>query len=699
MKNKTLFLLVSVVAILVITSGIVQGQDDYNYVDALNKSILFYEANWCGPDAGDNRLKWRGPCHTEDGSDVDLDLTGGFHDAGDHVKFGQPQGYSASVLTWVLHLYEDTLKEKEQYDYLYNIAKHFAEYFIRSHPEDDIFYYQVGEGEDDHSYWGPPELQSEDRPAYAYASPNSPGSQMTGSAAASLALMSMVAEDEEPEFSDEALENAKSIYELGKNYPGDGEGQSFYNPGPFWDELCWAAVWLYQATGDESYMNDIDDFMDEAFSSGSPEGYQNNWTLCWDDVWAGVFMELYRITEDEVYQEVVEDNFDYWMNDIETTPGGLSYLESWGSLRYAAAEAMLAMVYYDMSGEEKYRDYAKSQIDYMLGSNPRDSSYLVGFGENYPEFPHHRAASGRLEGPPADEKKTMPQKHVLYGALVGGPQSDDSYEDDIEQYEYTEVAIDYNAGFVGAITGMAKHFGEDQEPEEIPQEPEEDEIFVEAALEEATENEISLLLYLYNESIHPPRYEDELKFRYYMDLSEVYEQGYTAEDVDVNVKYNENEGEFSGIQAYDEEENIYYVEVDFSGIDLYAGTEVNFSIESHTAGGLDVDNDFSGENLTKSMGKQEKIPIYRDKDLIYGQEPGNDNETEIIYGDLDGDEKVTSQDFFQMVKYIFGGITEFTGEDGEEAADLNDDDTIDSMDLSLLQQHLLGKSDEFPVER
>ena len=70
---------------------------EHNYVDVLAKSILFYEANWCGPDAGNNRLQWRGPCHTRDGEDVGLDLTGGFHDAGDHVKFGLPQCYTASV--------------------------------------------------------------------------------------------------------------------------------------------------------------------------------------------------------------------------------------------------------------------------------------------------------------------------------------------------------------------------------------------------------------------------------------------------------------------------------------------------------------------------------------------------------------------------------------------------------------------------
>jgi len=43
-------------------------------------------------------------------------------------------------------------------------------------------------------------------------------------------------------------------------------------------------------------------------------------------------------------------------------------------------------------------------------------SYVVGFGDNYPKFPHHRAASGRLEGPPPT-KQRMIRKGIFYMAL------------------------------------------------------------------------------------------------------------------------------------------------------------------------------------------------------------------------------------------------------------------------------------------
>jgi len=72
------------------------------------------------------------------------------------------------------------------------------------------------------------------------------------------------------------------------------------------------------------------------------------------------------------------------MNSLNTTPGGLKYLDSWGVLRYAAAEAFIAMRYYELTKNEALKSFAKSQIDYILGSNPINMSYVIGYGSNYP---------------------------------------------------------------------------------------------------------------------------------------------------------------------------------------------------------------------------------------------------------------------------------------------------------------------------
>ena len=161
-KIKVKVSFVMIFCILLSFGGIpkeAEAASDFNYADAFSKSILFYEANWCGEDAGNNRLKWRGPCHVNDGSDVGVDLTGGFHDCGDHVKFGLPQTYSASTLGWAYYEFKDTFIEKGQDEYMLNINKHFCDYFIKCFVDDTTFYYQVGDGDTDHSYWGPPEMQ------------------------------------------------------------------------------------------------------------------------------------------------------------------------------------------------------------------------------------------------------------------------------------------------------------------------------------------------------------------------------------------------------------------------------------------------------------------------------------------------------------------------------------------------------------
>ncbi len=79
-----------------------------DYREALKYAVCFFDANKCGKDVSlDNVFEWRSPCHVDDGSDLNLDLTGGFHGGFNHVKFGLTQGYTASILGWSLFLYRD----------------------------------------------------------------------------------------------------------------------------------------------------------------------------------------------------------------------------------------------------------------------------------------------------------------------------------------------------------------------------------------------------------------------------------------------------------------------------------------------------------------------------------------------------------------------------------------------------------------
>ena len=107
----------------------VSAKESFDYSTALKYSIYFYDANKCGPEAGDdNFFDWRGPCHTTDGSEKGLDLTGGFHDAGDHVKFGLPQAYTASILGWALYEYKDVFDSTGNTEKLLSTLKYFTDY-------------------------------------------------------------------------------------------------------------------------------------------------------------------------------------------------------------------------------------------------------------------------------------------------------------------------------------------------------------------------------------------------------------------------------------------------------------------------------------------------------------------------------------------------------------------------------------------
>ena len=105
------------------------------------------------------------------------------------------------------------------------------------------------------------------------------------------------------------------------------------------------------------------------------------------------------------------------------------------------------------------RAISESQINYILGDTGR--SYQIGFGTDYPLKPHHRASSC----PDLDEPcgwdafySSEPNPHVLFGALVGGPNQWDAYTDARDDYQSNEVATDYNAGFQSALAALTERY-------------------------------------------------------------------------------------------------------------------------------------------------------------------------------------------------------------------------------------------------
>ncbi|MDH4318857.1 MAG: glycoside hydrolase family 9 protein, partial [Desulfobulbaceae bacterium] len=162
-------------------------------------------------------------------------------------------------------------------------------------------------------------------------------------------------------------------------------------------------------------------------------------------------------------------------------------------------------------------------------------------------------------------------RHVLYGALAGGPALDDSYTDDRENYMLSEPACDSNAAFAGVLAALVEAYGpagNAADPYFPPPAPAVDEFFVNASLSSlAPSSAITRVrLSVVNESAYPPRSSKGLYVRYFVDLSELYEAGYSVDDVVLTV-YS-NEGSLLKLKRWKKSAYIFYVENSFIGTEI-----------------------------------------------------------------------------------------------------------------------------------
>jgi hypothetical protein len=437
-------------------------QGAFNYGEALQKSILFYEAQRSGKLPATNRVTWRGDSALNDGADVGRDLTGGYYDAGDHVKFGFPMASSMTMLGWGAIQYRDAYQKSGQLPYIQDAIKWGTDYILKAHTAPNEFYGQVGLGGPDHAFWGPPEKMTMARPAFKIDAQH-PGSDLAGEAAAALASASIVFRPTDAAYADTLLTHATQLFSFADTYRGKysdsiPDAANFYNSwSGYNDELVWAATWLHKATKaaggtDSTYLNKAESYFQNI-------SLNKGWTQSWDDKSYGAAILLAQETDKSQYKNTVEGWLNHWSDKsgagVTYTKGGLAWISQWGSLRYSANTAFLAGVYGDTVNDpgDRYSNFAESQIDYMLGKNPNNRSYVVGFGNNSPVNPHHRGAHGSLTNNINDP---VTNRHVLSGALVGGPSSpdDNAYSDDRTNYITNEVALDYNAGFTGALARM-----------------------------------------------------------------------------------------------------------------------------------------------------------------------------------------------------------------------------------------------------
>ncbi len=732
----------------------VSAAEDYeNFAKALQYSQYFYDANMCGTEVENNtQFKWRGNCHTYDAQlplDTDntnlsadfiskyksvldpdgdgcVDVSGGFHDAGDHVEFGMPEAYAGSTLGWGYYEFRDAYEKTGQNTHIETILRYFNDYFMKTTFRDSsgeviAFCYQVGEGEIDHAYWNAPENDSMKRKGF-FLTAEKPQTDYVAATAASLAAGYLNFKDTDKEYADKCLDYAEALYkfamtntkELSDNEDGPRE---FYRSLKWEDDYCWAGMWLYKATKNKTYL-------DEALGVLGNDYYAPpTYVHCWNDVWTGAICLIAECNDEDNYvinryMELSGKNSyeitDFWSQIEKQTKncmsGGLGtlspekyfFLSQWGSARYNTAAQLAALVYdkYNNNGKpSEYSEWAKSQMEYLLGKNTANKAYVVGYNENAVKYPHHRASSGLSKC-----EDTSEQKHVLYGALVGGPDASDKHVDVTADYIYNEVTIDYNAAFVGACAGLYEFFG-DESMTVTPDFPPPDKnsggesggnnYWVEGFYTEQIQTGgigcTEVTMYVCTDSVKAKK---DLSVRFYfsaagmssvsaMQIKELYDQAEVEDGAD---------GVLTGPTLY--KDDIYYIEVKWDGYAIAnSNKKYQFQIGSWSTP-WDSSDDWSMQGLLKvesnfytgSPEKAGNICVYSDGVLVGGTEPDGTTPSVSKAGDINQDGSVNTADLVLLQKYLVKKADKVSD---LNAADVDENGKINIFDAVKLRRVIM----------
>jgi hypothetical protein len=422
---------------------------------------------------GDQTHPARNRCHMDDGvisggprDGQPFDAMGGWHDAGDFLKFTVTTSYVTALLLFAHeHLPAPPKSGKAQAEEgsLLPQARVGLEWLLKMHPSPEELYFQVGD-ESDHDEWRLPE---EDTPRRNCAwRPRTvafgAGANLAGRCAAAFAMASRHYRQDDPAFAARCRRAAVSVYALGMENQNVQTTQpaSFYPETTWLDDMEWGAVEIYRATGSPFYLDQALDFSRAAGPAAAEASVYNTHALAHYTLWR----QAPRQERDRL--------LDYLRSDADLArsrsrnPYGLATPYTWGTTAAAAGSALTCLLYSALSRDRGYRDIARHQRDFILGCNPFGESCVIGVGTRFPQYPHHQIANiadieltGAVVGGPASrsifqEEAISLNEPSLENMTIGPVPADDPddevavYHDSAQDYVTNEPANDYTATFL-----------------------------------------------------------------------------------------------------------------------------------------------------------------------------------------------------------------------------------------------------------
>lgn len=411
-------------------------------------------------------------------ADGSTDLTGGWFDCGDHVLFGQTFFYSAYVVLKGYDAFPEGYDDYYSYNYSgYQAAGDFSwegkkgqpngipdvldevkaacEFMIKATPNGTTFYSQKGDGDADHKNWVTSVKMAtlsrndggqSDGPRSVVKNPND--GSMPSFCAATLALMSRLYAQFDPDFAATCLQHAKYAYSYASGKKGAcAAAGSFYpaNTNMYTAYIC-AAAELYWATNDNSYKQTALSNSGQLKDYNWAFGYNNNYDV------AAYNLAMLGDSNGAEWLEFYVTN--YYKG--KTSNGIFQISDNWGTFRYLGNAAFVVALYNKYKGNTRIDTFVTDQVDFIMGKNGANMSCIVGFkpsSGSYTYFsqPHHRNVY--LSDGNNNSNLSIPSRNTQFGFLGGGSgyNVNTLKNAKADQYTITEGGVDYQAALVGAF--------------------------------------------------------------------------------------------------------------------------------------------------------------------------------------------------------------------------------------------------------
>jgi len=450
---------------------------------------------------------WLGTnCHQLDGRTVygpltngtPLDVSGGWHDAGDLLKYLLTSGNATAQMLLAYQLNsKDTLHESifsDQVDALGNSgsngipdlldeARWGLDWMLKLHPAPDQLYHQVADDRD-HAGWRLPQNDQTDygwgkggaRVVYfadgkpqglrRYQSASTGVANLAGRYAAAMALAFQIWKDDprQKDFANRCLRAGMEVYELGRAKEGVQQGNSYSSPYRYeettWaDDMEWGAAELFRATGERRYLDEAKRYAklaaDESWMGKEQTGHYQYYPF----MNAGHF-RLYDLVDDD-FKKVLAGYYragiERCVRAGEKNPYHIGVPFIWCSDNLAVALVTQCLMYERMTGDMRYHEFAAAQCGWLLGRNPWGTTMFTGIGSVFPRDVHlmtthltGRSVRGALVDGPVYERIFK----LLKGVTIREPdplaefQGPAVYHDDWQDYSSNEPTMDGTASAI-----------------------------------------------------------------------------------------------------------------------------------------------------------------------------------------------------------------------------------------------------------